>query len=119
MVVYGEIQTRNEAWIKKVVCDEISKPFYMLMADDNGIAFSMHYYEHFMSFSPFTKVISVDGRMPSHETIANRTYPYVTKVYCVIRKSLPANHDARRLRDWLRTEEGQSVIAESGYVPSM
>jgi phosphate transport system substrate-binding protein len=55
--------------------------------------------------------------MPSPETIQGRQYPFVTEVYAVVRRGLPATSPAVRLRDWLLTPEGQQVVAESGYVP--
>jgi ABC-type phosphate transport system substrate-binding protein len=38
-------------------------------------------------------------------------------VYLAHRSDLPRSGPAARLRDWLRTPAGQSVVAESGYVP--
>ncbi len=46
-----------------------------------------------------------------------RAYPWVTKVYVVTRKDLKEDHPAAKLRDWLLTPEGQTVIGETGYVP--
>ena len=66
---------------------------------------------------PSLKICAVNGVMPSAETIRNRTYPFVTPVYAVIRKGTPKTSSAVRLRDWLLTEEGQAVVKESGYVP--
>jgi phosphate transport system substrate-binding protein len=94
-------------------------PFHALRQDPHGLGFSVYYYAHYMTVSPATRLIAVDGVHPTRETIANRTYPYVTEVYVVIRDDLPEDHDARRLRDWLLSQEGQSVVAESGYIPAV
>ena len=63
------------------------------------------------------KMCAVNGIAPSDDTIRNRTYPYVTDVYAVVRNNTPADSPAVRLRDWLLTPEGQAVVKESGYVP--
>ena len=82
----------------------------------NGLGFSVYYYEHFMAPVRNIKLCAVDGIMPSAETIRARTYPYTTEVYVVIRQDLPEDSSAYKLRDWLLTNEGQRVVAESGYV---
>ena len=70
-----------------------------------------------MAGSPDTELLAVDGVMPSYASIRDATYPYVTKVYAVIRRETPEDAGAARLRDWLRSAEGRAVIRESGYVP--
>ncbi len=106
-------------------------PFNRLYDDPQGVGFTFYYYQVYMA--PLTTIdprapgdtepespvemFAVDGVMPSRETIADGSYPWVTKVYAVTRKDLDPEHPAARLRDWLLTEEGQSVIAETGYVP--
>lgn len=115
-------------------------PYNRLYHDADGIGFTFYYYQEHMSplasslgvLAPAMKMESresdeagkspvemfaIDGVRPSRETIANGTYPWVTKVYAVTRKGLDPGHPAARLRDWLSTEEGQRVIAETGYVP--
>lgn len=37
----------------------------------------------------------------------------------MIRADTPIDSPALMLRDWLLTEDGQALIAESGYVPIM
>jgi phosphate transport system substrate-binding protein len=92
--------------------------FLALTSEKQGLGYSVYYYERFMSGSPRTKVIAVDGVEPTYETIRDRTYPYTCEVLVVIRKELDEHAPARRLRDWLRSAEGQAVVLESGYVPN-
>jgi phosphate transport system substrate-binding protein len=77
----------------------------------------VHYYEQYMIGSAATKSIAIDGVLPSFESIQARTYPHVSEVFVAIRKNEPEGAPARQLRDWLLSEEGQSVVRESGYVP--
>src|SRR4029453_17694242 len=92
--------------------------FLELTQNRLGLGYSVYYYERFMSGSPRTRVIAVDGVEPTYETIRDRKYPYTCDVLVVTRKGLDANAPAIRLRDWLRSPEGQTVVRESGYVPS-
>ncbi len=50
---------------------------YLALTDNpTGIGYSVYYYERFMSGSPKTQVIAVDGVEPTFETIRDRQYPY-------------------------------------------
>jgi phosphate transport system substrate-binding protein len=91
-------------------------PFNALVHDKYGISFSVYYYEHFIMVAPYVKVIAVNGVFPGRTTISDGTYPLIAEVFSAIRADLPAEHNARKLRDWLLSQEGQQVIAESGYV---
>ena len=51
------------------------------------------------------------------ETIAARTYPLVAEVDIVVRNGMPQDSPAIMYRDWLLTDDGQRVVAQSGYVP--
>ena len=95
----------------------MTAPFNHLYDDENGIAYSVYYYEHFMAISPHTRTIAVDGIMPTYETIRTQQYPYFTEVYAVIRKDLSRDSKIYKLREWLLSPEGQAVVKESGYVP--
>lgn len=92
-------------------------PFVALTRDKTGLAYSVYYYERFMSGSPRTRVIAVDGIEPTAETLRSRRYPYTTQVLLVTRKNLDPASPAGRWRAWLLSPEGRTVIAASGYVP--
>jgi len=88
-----------------------------LTVDEQGIGYSLLYYEQYMSGSPRTRVVSVDGVQPTRQSIAERRYPYISEVYVVTRQDIAKDSPASRLRSWLLSEEGQAVVQESGYVP--
>jgi phosphate transport system substrate-binding protein len=92
-------------------------PFNRLDRDEWGLGYSVFFYEQRMAMSLKTKLLAVDGCLPSPETIGSREYPYTSEVYVVVRKDVAEDGTALRLRDWMLTPKGQSVIAESGYVP--
>lgn len=103
--------------LRTPVLMEMGSVFSRLAEDAYGLAYSVYYYEHFMAASPQTKTLIVDGVRPTFDTIRSRKYPYAAEVYVVIRKDELADSGARKLRDWLLTDEGQGLVAESGYVP--
>jgi phosphate transport system substrate-binding protein len=92
-------------------------PFNAIRHQPDGIGYSYHYYERFMAAVPEVATLAINGVAPDRTTIADGRYPLVTFVYLVHRANLPAGSAAARLRDWLRTPNGQAVVAESGYVP--
>lgn len=93
-------------------------PFSRVTENAQAISYSVYYYEHFMSLSPHTKTIAVDGVEPTAETIASGKYPFVSPVYAAYRANQPADSPAMKLLNWLLSPEGQAVVRESGYVPA-
>jgi phosphate transport system substrate-binding protein len=92
-------------------------PLSAIASDPSGIGYSVFYYASFMLPTEGVKLIGVDGVEPTSNTIADRSYPYTTEVYAVIREDMDSEHPAVLLRDWLLSDEGQTVVEESGYVP--
>ncbi len=95
----------------------MSGPFYSLRHDKDGIGYTMYYYDQFMAAFPEVGMFSVNGVLPSSESIGSGDYPFVTHVYVSHLESLPEDSVEASIRDWILTPEGQAVVAESGYVP--
>ena len=83
----------------------------------NAIGYSVYFYARNMYSVPGLEFLSVDGITPSNDTIRDGAYPYVNEFYAVIRKDAPEDSPARLLFDWLTSEGGQELIADTGYVP--
>ena len=92
-------------------------PFSRLNNEKGGLGYSVFFYEQKMAMSQKTKLLAVDGVMPTSDSIRARKYPYVSEVYVVARRSLEQTSRAYRLREWLLSRRGQAIVAESGYVP--
>ncbi len=92
-------------------------PFNAIKNDMLGIGYSVYYYATYMLPTETVRLVAVDGILPITETIADRSYPFVTEVYVVIRTDTAPEGTALQLRNWLLTAEGQSLVAQSGYVP--
>jgi len=92
-------------------------PFYAISEDAHGIGYSVFYYEENMAPNEFIKLVAVEGVQPTQESITNRTYPFTTEVFSVVRVDSSPNSLAIRLRDWMLTADGQELVAQSGYAP--
>jgi phosphate transport system substrate-binding protein len=97
--------------------DSMIGPFNAVAEDVDGIGFTVWYYERYMAALPEVGVLALDGVRPEPEAIQSGRYPLVTTVFVAVRADAPPDGAARRVRDWLLTEAGQAVVAESGYVP--
>ena len=62
------------------------------------------------------KYDSIDGVMPSKETLRNSKYPFVSSIYAAVRKSERHESMAYKLYQFLFTEKGADMIDESGYI---
>lgn len=83
----------------------------------DAIGYSYFYYAEGMYNRETTKYVAVDGIYPSNETVASGEYPFCTAYYAVLDKSSPTDSAARKLLDFILSEEGQTIAEEAGYVP--
>lgn len=84
--------------------------------ESNAIGYSVYFYANNMYQKPGLKFFSIDGILPTNETIQSGEYPYVNDFYVVIRKNEPKDSKARLLYEWLTSIEAQKLIAQAGYV---
>ncbi len=80
-----------------------------------SIGFSFRYYMDGIVENSAVKMLSLNGVYPSAENIQNRTYPLVAQFYAIYRKD-NTNENIPILIEWLLSDEGQTLIEESGYV---
>ncbi len=80
-----------------------------------AIGFSFRYYMDGIVGNDAVKMLSLNGVYPSEENIQNRSYPVVVEFYAIYRED-NENENIPVLIDWLLSDEGQSLIEESGYV---
>ena len=83
----------------------------------NAIGYSVFYYAKKMYQVPGLKLISIDGVMPSDETIGNGTYPFVNKFYLVIREDTPEDSPTRKLYNYILSDKGRESLIKAGYIP--
>ncbi|MBE6648522.1 MAG: phosphate ABC transporter substrate-binding protein, PhoT family [Ruminococcaceae bacterium] len=80
-----------------------------------SIGFSFRYYMDGIVENEDVKMLSMNGVYPSAENIQNGSYPIISEFYAVYRKD-NTNKNIPALIDWILSEEGQTIIEESGYV---
>ena len=81
----------------------------------NSIGFSFRYYVESIIQNPDIKMISIDGVEPTVENIKNGLYSITTNLYAVTYENNP-NENVNKLIDWILSDEGQSIIEQTGYV---
>ena len=80
-----------------------------------SIGFSFRYYMDGIVGNKGVKMLSLNGVYPSAENIQNGTYPIIAKFYAIYRAD-NENENIPVLIDWLLSDEGQTLIEETGYV---
>lgn len=80
-----------------------------------SIGFSFRYYMDGMVGNENVKMLSMNGVYPSSENIRNDSYPVIAQFYAIYRAD-NENENIPVLIDWILSDEGQSLIEETGYV---
>lgn len=91
--------------------------FHSVKTNATGLGYSIYYYKEMIVREKNVKTLAIEGVFPDKETISNKTYPYTTPVYAIIRSDLDHSSMAYKLYELLLTEKGKSIIEESGYIP--
>jgi len=63
------------------------------------------------------KMLAFEGVVPSEESIADGSYPLADAYYVVVRSDLPQDHSARKIIEWLRSDEGKVMIKGLRLIP--
>lgn len=84
--------------------------------EEDAIGYSYYYYVTDMWKNDKVKLMAVDGVYPDKKTISDGSYPIRTAYYSVIRSDEPEDSNARKLLDWILSEQGQQIAEEAGYV---
>lgn len=61
------------------------------------------------------KFIAVDGVAPSKQTMADESYPLLSSTYLIYTDKSPES--AKEFTEWALSDEGQTYVLESGYLP--
>ena len=83
----------------------------------NAIGYSVFYYAKKMYAVPGLELISIDGVMPSDETIGDGKYPFLNQYYLVIREDTPADSETMKLYNYILSDKGKEDIKKAGYIP--
>lgn len=80
-----------------------------------SIGFSFRFYMDGIVGNERVKMLSLNGIEPTAENIQNGTYPIIAQFYAIYRAD-NENENIPVLIDWILSDEGQTLIEESGYV---
>jgi hypothetical protein len=104
------------------VITTMARVFTEIADHPGGICFTPHYYREYIIRdavgSEHVKSIAIDGVTSDAGSINDKTYPFVADVYALIRSDTDRGSTAFKIYEWLQTQAGRRVIAESGYVPA-
>ena len=85
--------------------------------ESNAIGYSVYYYAKKMNDNPKLALFDVNGIMANDENIENGKYPLLNKYYVAIRKDEPYDSPARKLYNYIISNEGKESIKRAGYIP--
>lgn len=93
--------------------------FSAISNEPGGLGYTVYYYKENMIRDYFqVKTLAVNDIYPDKSTIKNRTYPFTTDVYMIIRSDLDRSSMAYKIYELMQAEAGKQLIEESGYVPN-
>jgi len=115
--IHPEVQKETSMTMSNVLTDVMGA-----QTDDPlgyGLGYSIYYYYHNMDLFYDTKtklkLLAIDGVHPTDETIADGSYPLANHTYIVLRKDTPQDAPARKMAEFMLTEEGQNCVELAGY----
>ena len=97
------------------VVKTMSGIFNALEGNANAVGYSLLYFEKHLAPKSYARILSVDGVMPSRETVSSGAYPYTYECYLIHRES--PGIKTERFVHWILQPEGRQAVSESGYVP--
>lgn len=81
----------------------------------NAIGYSFLFFATEMVDSGEVRLLSIDGVQPSRAAVASGTYPFSSEFYAVTAGK--RSEQTTALIDWILSEEGQQLVARTGYTP--
>lgn len=83
-------------------------------SEKGAMGYSFRYFVEELNQEKDVKLLSVDGVYPSIENIENGSYPLVTNV-CLITRKDESNPYVERMKEFILSEQGQSIVEQTGY----
>ena len=111
------IDRTDENYMYEIIGLQMISPYAQLEIDEYGIGYTPFFYCTAMVRDLMrVDMLSIDGVMPSKETLKNNKYPFVSSIYAAVRKTEEHESMAYKLYQFLFTNEGADMIDESGYI---
>ena len=104
-------------YMYEIIGSQMASPYLQIEADAYGIGYTPFFYCTAMVRDLMrVDMLSIDGVMPSKETLRNNKYPFVSSIYAAVRKTEDHKSMAYKLYLFLFTKKGADMIDESGYI---
>ena len=101
----------------EIIGSQMASPYLQLEGDEYGIGYTPFFYCTAMVRDLMqVNMLSIDGVMPSKESLRNNNYPFVSSIYAAIRKTEDPDSMAYKLYRFLFTDQGADMVDESGYI---
>ncbi|MDT8858660.1 substrate-binding domain-containing protein [Alkalihalobacillus sp. MEB130] len=81
----------------------------------NALGYTFRFFATEMVQNGDIRYLEIEGVYPDKETIRNDTYPLASEFYAITAGS--NNPNVERLLQWILSEQGQSLVEKTGYVP--
>ena len=81
----------------------------------NAIGYTFRFYSNEMVQNSAIRHLAIDGVLPTADTIRSSEYPITSEFYVVTAGS--DNPNIEPFIEWILSEQGQSIIEKTGYVP--
>lgn len=116
-LVFKDLEIPNFAESNFMIMDDMSSIVNITLSDPYAIGYSIMTYLDEVYAEEELKVFSVNGVVPSPDTVADSSYAYHTKGYIVIRSDEPADSPARRLYDWFGCPLSDDLLKQNSVTP--
>ena len=115
--IHLEVQRETSRTMSDILTDVIASKTEKPVG--YGLGYSIYYYYHnvdmVLGTKPHLKLLAIDGVEPTDETIADGTYPLSNNTYVVLRKDTPQDAPARKMAEFMLTENGQDCVDGAGF----
>ena len=104
-------------YMHEIIGSQMASPYLQLENDEYGIGYTPFFYCTAMVRDLMrVDMLSIDGVMPSKESLRADKYPFVSSIYAGIRKTEDHESMAYKLYQFLFTKKSADMIDESGYI---
>ena len=109
----GEIGPAVTPGVDYTMDDDMGSVTREVLRNQYSIGFNIMSYIDSEFDDSTLKLFSIDGYSPTTENFAAGKYPFLTTSYVVIRAHEPQDSPARRLYDWIGTEESYTLLSKN------
>ena len=111
------IDGTQETYMFEIIGSQMASPYLQLENDEYGIGYTPFFYCTAMVRDLMrVNMLSIDGVVPSKESLRSNKYPFVSSIYAAVRKTEDHESMAYKLYQYLFTKKGAEIIDESGYI---